>query len=189
MEKDIGKPTFHFVIPYPWKNLLAGLFWMSTGTFIAFTAMFFFIFGLTYYFWVGLVGTFLLSYGIYYLFKHVEIKFDKIKSPIEITITETTMQFKKDRLVYNNSFTSVKSVRVILDDKQLEMKCQLEEPDEDNATWWRFAFRRREELGEVDYNEFAEQKFIPAAKYMIERIRELNPHVEITWEDKRRKYR
>ncbi len=188
MEKDIGKPVIQFKIPYPWKYLLAGLFWRSTATLIGFTVLFFFIFGISYYFWLGVTGFFILAYGIYFLFKYIEIKYDKIKSPIEITITDTHMIYKKGDALYTPSFENIKRVDTVLDDKELRMKCTLEEPEED-ATACQFRFRRKDELGEVDYKEFAEKTFIPSAKYMIKRIKELNPDVVVTWEDKRKKYR
>lgn len=184
-----GKPVYHFVIPYPWKSLLAGLFWMSTASLFGFSVLLYLVFGPTYGFLKGFVGLFILAYGIYFLFRYIELKYDKIQTPIEITITDTMWQYKKGELIYNKSFTPVKNIRVTLDDKQLEMWTDLEEADDEGDIAWRFAFRRKDELGEVDYREFAEKTYIPAAKYMIKRIKELNPDVKVTWEDRRKKYR
>lgn len=192
MEKDIGTPIIHFIIPYPWKRVLRGIDAIGIGMIGGYTILYLYLIfthGKSAIDPAEDIFIYSVFFFVYFIMRYVPVKFDKIKSPIGITITDRYMQFKKDRLVYNKSFTPVKAVRVTLDDKQLEMRCDLMEPDEDKAIAWRFAFRRKDELAELDYREFAEKTYIPAAKYMIGRIKELNPGVEVAWKDKRKRYR
>ena len=190
--KLTGKPVYHFVIPYPWKRFLRGVDAIGIGTIMIYTIVYLYLIfkhGKAAINPAEDIFIYSVLFLVYFIMRYIPVKYDKIKSPIEITITDTMWQYKKGELIYNKSFTPVKNIRVTLDDKQLEMWTDLEEADEDGDIAWRFAFRRKDELGELDYREFTEKTYIPAAKYMIKRIKELNPDVKVTWEDRRKKYR
>ena len=183
------KVLMHFVIPTDWKGTLRGLFWINIGIIGLFLSLVFgsIALGIIDFRPLCIIPPIILFTAIYLLIRYVTIKYDKIKEPIRVWI-------KEDRFIYKYNyeasfdFYDIKKVAVTIDDKRARLETWYTQMRPNGDTGWIYGLKRANvEKGKYKY--YLEKYWIPSMKLIIQQIKKYNPNVEVSWEDRRRKYR
>ena len=187
------KILYRFTLPYPWKKTLGGIKWITIGILIVLLPIFIYqdwkrgalasIFNI-----LGYVVLILIMMGIYFLMRYVLIHGDKIKAPIEVWITPEGYHYRKGNYHTVWRFDNIKRVKVVMDDNKLLIITDYKEK-EGTMIGWQTGFKRKNELADIDYRKFIEERWKPLMRLILNRIKQYNPDVEIEIVDRRKKYR
>ena len=183
----------HFVIPYDWKGTLRGLFWINIGIIVGFSLYVFILTSLgklslnDSQAQICMVGGYIIFIAIYLLIRHATVKYDKIKEPMRVWIYPDRFVFKSNYEVVGK-FTNIKRVEVTINDKVSRLQVWWPNPDRYGNTGWIYGLKKANvEKGKYKY--YIEKYWIPSMRVIVERIKELNPNVEVSWSDVRKKYK
>ena len=186
---------YRFTLPYPWKRTLNGIYWITFGMFIIYIALSWHAFVYTEHpshwtsFYLSIFSFVLILTGIALLMRYVLIHGDKIKAPIEVTVTSERVYWEKGRSNLEFYLTGISDVKIEVDDKKAMIDVNYIEPV-GSSQGWRLKFRRKDEFSSnKDYYNFVKETFPEFAKVVRERVRQLNSNIIIKVEDRRKKYK
>ena len=190
--KEESKVLMHFVIPTDWKGTLRGLFWINIGGYALFLSLICIsiVFlgmpidaGIIIEIIIGLS----LFTAIYLLIRYASIKYDKIKEPIRVWIREDRFVYKYN---YEASFDfyNIRKAAVTIDDKRARLETWYTQMRPNGDTGWIYGLKRAN-VEKGKYRYYVEKYWIPSMKLIIQQIKKYNPNVEVSWEDRRKKYK
>ncbi len=110
------------------------------------------------------------------------------------TLIYATKQIKRDRFIFKKDrkvigkFDGISRVEVTINDKKAKMETWYMMRDENGDTGWIYSLKK-DNVEKGKYKYYIEKYWIPSMRLIIKQIKELNPEVQITWSDVRKKYR
>ncbi len=185
---------YRFTLPYPWKRYLRGVYLINFLAYLLAIILSWNSFIRIenpphwYSFWSSLVAVGIIVIALTFLFRYVALNLDKIKAPIEVWVDEYAVHFRKGSINKELKMDGLKTVRVVLNDKKVLVETNYVK-DKDWKRGWVVGFKRKNELAGANYKEFIEKVFLPFTEVVIERLKELNPGIEVMMVDERKKYK